>query len=232
MSLFAVAIPAALSRPFHRYNNSFRSVAVANGNTVSPSFRRFTSISSAPEVHRFAARPCSPVSPNPRRMYARLACPYVGWSLRLDTIQLSDGRHTLKAVVNSGSFGAGAASVPITISNWISPDPMHLLSIPRDRGRGPQRRGQSKRLGGQRRPRASSRLPCRLTARFWEMPAMEIAATMFARSIRTASGVRTWAGTLPMDTARLSNGSHTVSVTATSGFGEQSTQTATVTVKN
>ncbi|HMJ60174.1 MAG TPA: hypothetical protein VK493_00365 [Bryobacteraceae bacterium] len=37
---------------------------------------------------------------------------------------------------------------------------------------------------------------------------------------------------LPVDTTKLSNGSHTVSVTATSSLGEQTTQTATVTVKN
>jgi hypothetical protein len=37
---------------------------------------------------------------------------------------------------------------------------------------------------------------------------------------------------VPVDTTKLSNGPHTVSVTATDAFGAQTTPTATVTVKN
>src|SRR5205807_871139 len=57
---------------------------------------------------------------------AALGCPYVGWTVRLDTTQFADGPHTLKVIGSSGSFGTGFASVPITISNFVTPDPMHL----------------------------------------------------------------------------------------------------------
>jgi hypothetical protein len=147
----------------------------------------------------------------------------------LDTTQLSDGPHTLKAVANSGSFGAGVASVPMTISNLVAPDPMPLVI-----------------------DTAGGVLSGTANLRGWAV-SDDAAITTIAVSVdgavaRNASygdsrndvcevyqnrfGCPNVGWHLPIDTAGLSNGNHTVSVTPTSGFGEQSTQTATVTVKN
>lgn len=157
-------------------------------------------------------------------------CPNVGWSARVDTTQFLDGAHTLKVVARSPVFGAAFVTVPIVIANFTALNPMHLAIDS----------SADSTLSG--------------TATLWGWAVSDDAAiTTIAVSVDGALlgnasygdsrndvcevyqnrlGCPNVGWHLPIDTTGLSNGSHIISVTATDGFDAQSTQTATVTVKN
>ena len=143
----------------------------------------------------------------------------------LDTSQFVDGPHTLQIA------GIGAlASVLIVIGNSTVLNPMHLT------------------IDGS----ATSNLSG--TANLWGWAVSDdaaistVAVSIDGVSLGNASygdsrgdvcaiyvnrlGCPNVGWHLPVDTTKLTNGSHTVSVTATSSLGEQIAQTATVTVKN
>jgi hypothetical protein len=156
-------------------------------------------------------------------------CPYVGWSGNVDTTPFADGAHTLKVIANTRVFGAGFAVTPITIDNSTAVDPMHL-SID----------GSTSQLSG--------------VANLWGW-AVSDDASISAVSVaidgavlgnasygdgrndvcdiyQNRLGCPNLGWHLAVDTTKLSNGGHSVSVTATSSLDEQATQTATVAVNN
>jgi hypothetical protein len=152
-------------------------------------------------------------------------CSNAGWYVDLDTAQFVDGPHTLQ-VLSAGAI----ASVPIVIGNSIALNPMHLT------------------IDGSATGNLSG------TVNLWGWAVSDDAAiSTVAVSIDGASfgnagygdnrndvcaiyqnrlGCPNVGWHLSVDTTKLSNGSHTVLITATSGLGEQATQTVTITVKN
>ena len=166
-----------------------------------------------------------------------LNCPYVGWTATLDTTLLPDGPHTIRATYpyslsNNSSYSLPTpfASMPITIGNSVILNPMHLA------------------IDGSATGSLSG------VANLWGWAVSDdafiatVAVALDGAALGNASygdsrndvcaiyqnrlGCPNVGWHLAVDTAKLSNGSHTVSVTATSSLGEQTTQTATVTVKN
>ena len=162
-------------------------------------------------------------------------CPNAGWSIDMDTTQFVDGPHTLRVVATAIDshtfvFSTAFATVPITIGNSVILNPMRLIIDGSVTGN----------LSG--------------TVNLWGWAVSDDAAinTVAVSIDGTAVGNGSYGDSrddvcaiyqnrlgcptvgwhLPVDTTKLSNGSHTVSVTATSSLGEQTTQTATVTVKN
>jgi hypothetical protein len=161
---------------------------------------------------------------------AALGCPYVGWSVQLDTTQFTDGAHALTVVGDSGSFGTAFASVPITISNFSAPDPMHLTI---DASAGGTLSGTANLFGWAVSDDAAIGT---ITA---AIDGTDLGKVSYGDSRNDVCAVYEnrlgcpnvgWHVTL--DSTKLSNGAHTVSVTATDGFGAEANQTATVTVKN
>ena len=159
-----------------------------------------------------------------------LNCPVVGWTSVIDTTQFTDGPHML--TVGPSTFGTppAFASIPITLSNSVVFNPMHLT------------------IDGS----ASGNLSGTATLRGWavsdDASIATVAVAVDGAAVGNASygdsrndvcaiyqnrvGCPNVGWSLAVDTTKLSNASHTVSVTATSSLGEQTTQTATVTVKN
>jgi len=52
-------------------------------------------------------------------------CPNVGWSISVDTTQISDGVHTLDVAATSGDQH-GTISGSFTVANWTTADPMRI----------------------------------------------------------------------------------------------------------
>jgi N-acetylmuramoyl-L-alanine amidase len=160
---------------------------------------------------------------------AALDCPNVGWSLQLDTTQFPDGPHTLKVVGYSLSYGTGFASVPITISNFASPDPMHLVI---DSAGGALSGVANLRGWAVSDDAAIATVAVSVDGAVLGNASYGDSRNDVCEVYQNRFGCPNVGWHSPIDTTGLSNGAHTVSVTATSGFGEQSTQTATFAVKN
>lgn len=155
-------------------------------------------------------------------------CPVVGWTALIDTTQFMDGTHTLHASPTDSDI-ATLASTPITIGNSVVLNPMHLAID-----------GSASILSG--------------TANLYGWAVSDDAAinTVSVAVDGAALGNASYGDSrnevceiyqnrlgcpnvgwrLAIDTTKLSNGSHTVSVTATSSLGEQATQTGTAIVNN
>lgn len=156
-------------------------------------------------------------------------CPAVGWSYVLDTTQYPDGPHMLKAA--SAEYDpVTEASVPIVISNSGTLNPVHLSIDYFGTGA----------LSG--------------TANFvgWAVSDNSsigsVAVTIDGNAAGNASygdgradvcavyvnrlGCPNVGWHLAVDTTKLTNGSHTLSVTANSSLGQQATGSATFSVKN
>jgi hypothetical protein len=157
-------------------------------------------------------------------------CPYVGWSVNVDTTPFADGAHTLKVVAMSSVFGTGFVTTPIAIDNSIVIDPMHLT------------------IDGS----ANGNLSGTVNLWGWAVSDDAAIATVAVSIDGAALGNASYGDSrndvcsiyvnrlscpnvgwhLAVDTTKLSNGNHAVLVTAISTLGEQTTQTATVTIKN
>ena len=59
-------------------------------------------------------------------VYPGPGCPEVGWSIPVDTTQLSDGAHTLDVTATSGAGTHFTISTPFTVANWTIGDPMRV----------------------------------------------------------------------------------------------------------
>lgn len=165
-------------------------------------------------------------------LYSSANCPNVGWSFPLDTTLLADGSHTLDATVTTSTGQVYTASSNFTVANWTSSNPMKLnIDVPNS---------NSSAFSG--------------IAYFggWALDALS-AVTQIAVAIDGVSyGPAIYGGTrsdvctafpgeagcpnvgwnLAVDTTRLAEGTHTISITPTTAGGQHSTQSAAFTVAN
>jgi N-acetylmuramoyl-L-alanine amidase len=158
-----------------------------------------------------------------------IGCPTVGWSTRLDTTQYLDGAHTLRVVANSGTLGTGFATMPITIGNSTASDPMHLAID----SSGGNLSGLANLWGWA----VSDDAAIATVAVSIDGAALGNATYGDGRAdvcaaYQNRKGCPNVGWHLPVDTTKLADGPHTVSVTATSRLAEQATQTTIVIVKN
>jgi hypothetical protein len=161
---------------------------------------------------------------------AALGCPYVGWSVELDTTQFMDGTHTLTVVGRNVLFGTGIASVPITIGNFSAPDPMHLAI---DASAGGTLSGTANLFGWAASDEAAiGTIAVAVDGAGLANPSYGDSRSDVCAVYQNRLGCPNVGWHVALDTTKLSNGAHTVSVTATDGFGAQATQTATVRLKN
>jgi hypothetical protein len=156
-------------------------------------------------------------------------CPHVGWSVNLDTTRFEDGPHTLKAVAAS-ALGSTFTAVPITIANFAAVNPVHLAI---DSSAAGTLSGAADLWGWA----LSDNGPIGAVAVAIDGAVLGNGSYGESRGdvcavYQNRLGCPNVGWRLPIDTTGLSNGVHAVSVTATDAFGEQSTQAATVTVKN
>ena len=159
-------------------------------------------------------------------------CPNVGWALLLDTNGLGNGRHTVEAVATAGNGVVGAFAATLDVANWTTANPM-AISI-----------GTPNATGG----------PYKGTAAFggWALdtdaPIQTIAVSIDgiphgnaayggARpdacvSYPNAPGCPNVGWNILVDTTQLADGSHTLAVTGSTNTGQNSTKSATFTVRN
>jgi uncharacterized protein (TIGR03437 family) len=164
--------------------------------------------------------------------YGRATLSSGAWSYLLDTTQLPDGAYTLGVTATAADGSQAIGSASFTIANWSAGNPMHItIDTP-----------------------ASNSGPFFGVARFggWAVnddgpvSAVSIAVDGIPFGSASYGGVRADVCTaLPgragcpnvgwdaeVDTTLLANGSHTLSVTATTTNSQSSTTTATFTVQN
>jgi hypothetical protein len=55
-----------------------------------------------------------------------IGCPDVGWSFLLDTTKIADGPHMLEILAASGDGDHASTSVPVTVANWTTANPMRV----------------------------------------------------------------------------------------------------------
>ena len=78
----------------------------------------------------------------------RPGCPDVGWSMNIDTTQLSNGRHMLTASASTANGGAAIVSSPFTVANWTDTGNPVRLSIDIPSSSAATLSGASAALGG------------------------------------------------------------------------------------
>lgn len=162
----------------------------------------------------------------------RAGCPNVGWAFWLDTTLIPDGAHTIAATATSSNGDQLTVSAPFTVSNWTTGNPMKVnIDTPN-----------------------SHSSPFSGSVVFGGWAISSIAAI---QSVKVAvDGVPAGSGNygaqradvcaafpgtagcpnvgwnVALDTTLLTNGTHTLAVTATSAAGQSSTATATFSVSN
>ncbi|MBV9155840.1 MAG: hypothetical protein JO097_06240, partial [Acidobacteriaceae bacterium] len=160
------------------------------------------------------------------------ACPNVGWNLGLDTTLLSDGSHTLAVTATSAAGQSSTASTTFTVANFTGTNPMQV-DIDTPNSQSAPLSGMSA-IGGWA---VSNNATVISSVQIYVDGALKGTAWRGVRN--DVCAVYTNAGGCPnvgwnftLDTTLLTNGSHTLEVTATSGTGEQGTASTSFTVMN
>ncbi len=154
------------------------------------------------------------------------------WTYLLNTVQLADGRHTFGATAIAADGTYAVASATFVVANWQSPDPVLVnIDVP---GSSTGVVSGSFAIGG------------------WAVDQSAVIATVSISVDGISFGNAMYGGTRSdvcavysggqgcpnvgwnsgIDTTYLSNGAHTLAVTATTVNGQSSTSTATFTVAN
>lgn len=167
-------------------------------------------------------------------VYAALGCPNVGWTFTLDTTTLSSGNHTLTITSTDASGQHAALSAAFTVANWtaIGSDPMVLTIDTPNSNSAAFSAGAF--FGG------------------WAIDSLAAIAQVSVTVDGVAVANATYGGSRPdvcavhmnapgcpnvgwnawLDTTYLSDGAHTLAVTATTTEGQSTTMTASFTVAN
>ena len=159
-------------------------------------------------------------------------CPNVGWSLLLDTNNLSNGTHTIEAVATAANGEVGATAASLNVANWTTANPMALaIGTPSAQG-GPYR--GSVGFGG------------------WAVDNNAAIQTVALSVDGVFYGNATYGGNRPdvcvnlpnrpgcpyvgwniiFDTTRFADGKHTLAITGTTTTGQSSTISTTFTIAN
>jgi hypothetical protein len=162
----------------------------------------------------------------------RAGCPNVGWAFQLDTTLIPDGAHRLAVTGKSAAGDQLTLSAPFTVANWSTGNPMRIdIDTPNSRSApfsGPVV------FGGW----AISEIAA--------IGSLNVAIDGVPVGSGNYGGVRTdvcavFSGRagcpnvgwdIALDTTMLTNGTHTLAVTATSSGGQSSTATSTFNVSN
>ena len=162
-----------------------------------------------------------------------VGCPNIGWTLALDTGLFSNGSHSLSITATTADGRTATVSATFTVANWSSTGNGIHLDIDAPAANGPALTGIT-HIGG------------------WAIDATAAIASVQISVDGVQQGAAAYGGTradvcavytnLPgcpnvgwnysLNTRTLSDGSHTLEVTATTADGQTSTITRAITVSN
>lgn len=166
--------------------------------------------------------------------YAALGCPNVGWTLTLDTTALADGEHTLTIQAMEASGAHAALSTTFTVANWTAAanDPMKIaIDTP---GANSAAFSGGAFFGGWAIDPLAAIAQVALT-----IDGIAVSDVSYGGSRPDVCAAHANAPGCPnvgwnawVDTTYLSDGTHTVALTATTTAGQSATATATFQVAN
>ncbi len=156
----------------------------------------------------------------------------IAWSYTLNTVQLTDGTHTFGVTAASADGTYSVASASFQVSNWTSPDPTHQFIDTPDAS-GTPLTGSVNFRGWAFNPNVNitavsitiDGLP--YGSATYGIPRGDVCAVY-----GNAPGCPNVGWVFPVDTTGLANGSHSISVTATTASGKNSTVASSFTVSN
>ena len=166
--------------------------------------------------------------------YAALGCPNVGWTFTLDTTTLSSGNHTLTITSTDASGQHAALSATFTVANWtaVGNDPMTITIDTPSSNSAALSGGVF--LGGWAIDSLAAIAQVSVT-----VDGIAVANASYGGSRPDVCAVHTDAPGCPnvgwnawLDTTYLSDGAHTLAVTATTIEGQSTTATTSFTVAN
>lgn len=166
--------------------------------------------------------------------YAVMGCPNVGWTFALDTDTLSSGSHVLKLTTTTASGQHAALSTSFTVANWTgaATDPMKI-SIARPGPNDGTFQG-TVTFGGWALDLIAPIAQVSITVDGIAMGSTSYGGPRpdVCASYVNAPGCPNVAWGATVDTTFLSDGTHTLAVTATSSGGQSTTSIASFAVAN
>jgi hypothetical protein len=159
-------------------------------------------------------------------------CPNVGWSYVFDTTTVADGSHTLEIQAVSSSGQYSTASTRFTVANWSSADPMTIaVDVPSSSG---TPLSGSVGLGGWAIDNiaAISQLAIAIDGVSFGMATYGGVRSDVCAIYPGRAGCPNVGWNFFLDTTLLADGTHTLTVTATSAGGQSSTQSRPFQVLN
>lgn len=162
------------------------------------------------------------------------SCPSGGWTFLLDTTQLADGMHTLGATAVAADGTFAIASVPFQVANWSVPasNPM-LITIDTPATRSAPFSGIA-HFGGWALDNNAPISGVEVAVDGVSLGAASYGATRsdVCTALPGRPGCPNVGWNAFVDTGALSNGTHTLAVTATTANGQSSTSTSGFSVAN
>ncbi|HEY7212038.1 MAG TPA: hypothetical protein VH477_17320 [Bryobacteraceae bacterium] len=210
----SIAQPSAQSGPY-------QGLAVLSGSAVSTS-APITSITVTVDGY-----PYGPATYTPAGINAT-----VNWTFLLNTVQFADGTHTLGVMAKAADGTFSVASATLLIGNWATPNPTRI-AIDRPNAQTPPFTGIGT-FGGWALNRNSA-----IVAMTIAIDGISYGSAMLGgnrpdacASNPTAPGCPNVGWNFAFDSTLLANGTHTVSVTATTAAGQTSTSSSSFSVGN
>jgi hypothetical protein len=162
----------------------------------------------------------------------RSGCPNVGWTFLLDTTQIPDGTHTLGILATATDGSHSTANVTFTVGNWSTPDPITIaIDTPNAQSSG---FFDSVVFGGwvidKNGPIATVKVA--VDGVPFGTAVYGVSRPDVCAANPGSPGCPNVGWDIGLDTTLLSDGVHTLAVTATTPNGQSATATASFTVTN
>jgi uncharacterized protein (TIGR03437 family) len=156
----------------------------------------------------------------------------INWTYTLNTVQFADGPHTIGVTAKAADGTYAMATVPLVIANWTSPSPT-LISIDRPNSQSGAFAGTASFGGWALNPNAAvTAVSIMIDGISYGSAILGGTRTDVCASYPNAPGCPNVGWNFAFDTTLLANGTHTVSVTATTATGQSSTNSSSFVVQN
>jgi hypothetical protein len=161
----------------------------------------------------------------------KAGCPNVGWNAVLDTTLLSDGRHVLQVTATSAAGQRSTVSMPFRVANLSGNSIAIAIDSPNAKGPGA--------IGGIRAGGWAIDNDGAITQVAVSVDGVALGNAIYGSNrpdvctrFPGRAGCPNVGWNFPLDTTRLSNGTHTIEITALSSTGKHTTASSSFQVAN